>query len=501
MSLLDELGTDPVVGAAVWFSMALAAWMLRTLARRRPLGPRLSSAFSFIVAGLVGGGVEVLVRASGFAAPLPYLNAAALTLLAIGIVRAGLALFVDLYVRQRRGATVSSIFLDVANVVAYFVVILVVLRSTLNINLASLVATSAVLTAIVGLALQDVLSNLFSGLVLELEQSFTPGDWVRVGTFEGVIIETRWRTTKMRTRANEMVTLPNASLSKEAVVNYSRPDAHLAEIVRFEADYDTPPNVAKEAALGVLEAEPAVTRTPPPEVRLERYAESGIGYALRYWITEFSEAERIRSRIMTNLWYALRRHSVRIPFAVRDVYLYRGQQSARTAAVPDPVSTLRSVPLLAALDDAALQRLAKGVRRLTFGRDEVVIREGDLGDCFYVIESGQAEVMLEDGRAPRSLGRLYPGSIFGEMSVLAGEPRAATVRATSDLHVLVVDRDLFKDVIANNPALLEPLSQIAARRLAALEEQRRLLTVPQSADVDSQEVRNLRERIRGFFGL
>ena len=178
--------------------------------------------------------------------------------------------------------------------------------STLDINLTSLVATSAVLTVIIGLALQDVLSNLFSGLVLELEAPFSPGDWVRIGAFEGKVEETGWRTTKLRTRVNELVTLPNAMLSKEALVNYSRPDPSFGDTLHFEAAYEAPPNVVKDAVMGVLDAEAAVLRVPRTEVRLMKYGESGVGYAIRYWITDFDNLERIRNRIMTNLWYAFR---------------------------------------------------------------------------------------------------------------------------------------------------------------------------------------------------
>jgi len=499
MAWFEEIQTHPLLGAAVYIGLAFAMVVLRLLAHRSPLGRRLDFSFSFIATGLIIGGVEIIVRLAGLLAVTPYLDAMLIGSIAIGVVNAVLTLFVHFYLRQRGGAVVSAIFRDIAGLVAYFVVIVVVLRTTLDINVASLIATSAVLTAIIGLALQDMLSNLISGLVLELEAPFSRGDWVRVGSFEGIVEETRWRTTKLRTRVNEIVTLPNVMLSKEAVVNYSRPDPLFGDTLRFDAAYEAPPNVVKQAVLGVFESDPEVATAPRPEVWVERYGESAVGYAIRYWITRFDALHQVRDRLMTNLWYALHRAGVRIPFPARDLFVYSGTQVQQAPEPPEIFGTLRRVPLLAPLDDGALGRLASNVHRLTFGTNEIVVREGDHGDSFYVIERGEAEVVLHNGASTTRLDRIAAGGFFGEMSLLAGEPRTATVRAATDLAVLVVGREAFREIISADPALLGPLSEIAAQRQAAQREQRRSLALPR--ENEGQQAQRLLERIKEFFGI
>ena len=498
MDWLQHLRSHPYVGAFVCGGLAVLSVLLRQVMRRTALGPRLNPSFGLIGIGLIFGAVAAMARVWGVPALTPYLDAVFIGAVAIGAVRAALTLFVEFYLRQREGAVVSAIFRDIATIVTYFIVIVFVLRSTLDINLASLVATSAVLTAIIGLALQDLLSNLFSGLVLELEAPFSYGDWVRVGAFEGIVQETGWRTTKLRTRVNEIVTLPNAMLSKEPVVNYSRPDPLFGDTLHFEAAYEIPPNVVKDAVQGVFDADPAVARTPPTEVRLLKFGESGVGYAVRYWITDYGELERTRNRLHSNLWYAFRRGNVRIPFPARDLFVYAGADVV-AAAQPDLAATLRGVPLFAPLDDTAIAQLAAGVRRVTFGCGEVVVREGDSGDSFYVIDRGAAEVTLDNGGRARTIGQLQAGSFFGEMSLLAGEPRTATVRAVTDLTVLRIDREAFREIIAADPALLGPLSEIVTGRQSAQQEHRRLAGI--AAPEVGQQARQLRERIKAFFGL
>ncbi len=501
MTWWHELRQHPVLGDIILVALALLTLGLRQLAHRSRMGRRFDPAFTLVAIGLLSGAVATGLRLAELTAAAPYFDAACFGALAIGVVQAALTLFIDFYLSQRGGAAVSLIFRDVASVIAYFLVIVVVLRSTLDINLASLITTSAVLTVIVGLALQDVLGNLFSGLVLELEQPFSPGDWVRVGTFEGTVEQTGWRTTRLRTRVNELVTLPNAMLSKEAVVNYSRPDPLYGDTLRFDAAYEAPPNLVKEVVMGVLETDPDVEATPRADVRLECYRESSIGYAIRYWIEDFRALETIRSRILTNTWYALRRANVRMPFPARDVFVYSSAPTMVSAREVDPVATLRAVSLLAPLSDAALAQLVRQVHRHTFGKGEVVVREGEPGDSFYVIEQGSAEVMLGHDGGMRALGQLNAGDFFGEMSLLAGDPRSATVRAASDLSVLVVDRAAFKEIISADPAILEPLSKIATGRQVAQQEHRRSLESLGSEALAAQHAHNLRDRIRIFFGL
>jgi small-conductance mechanosensitive channel/CRP-like cAMP-binding protein len=502
MAWFEELSAHPILSSSLYVILALVCVVLRRLVHLTRLSRELDTSFTLIVFGLAVGTIELAAANMGWVVVTPYLEAVLFGGVAIGIVRIALTVFVDFYLRQRGGAAMSAIFRDVASVIAYFLVIVAVLRSTLDINLASLVATSAALTVIVGLALQDLLGNLFSGLVLELEAPFSRGDWVRVGAFEGKIEETGWRTTKLRTRINELVTLPNAMLSKEALVNYSRPDPSFGDTLHLEAAYEAPPNVVKDAVMGVLDADAAVLRMPRAEVRLSKYGESGVAYAIRYWLNDFDNLERIRNRIMTNLWYAFQRASIRIPFPALDLFVYQGTAPQLLAAArTDAVDMLRRVPLLAPLDDAELERLAGCARRITFGAGEVIVREREPGDSFYVIVQGRADVVLGTDGAARVVGGLMPHDVFGEMSLLTGEPRTATVRAATDMVVLVVGHDAFKDIISADPAILDPLSEIATRRHAEQQEHRRSLASMLPQEVDQQQAQRLRERIKAFFRL
>jgi small-conductance mechanosensitive channel/CRP-like cAMP-binding protein len=484
---------SPTVGAV----LLVAVLALRAGLRRTRVGRRLDWAMTLIVVGILLGEVAALSPDHG--GLFLWAQAGFVAAVAIGVVRTLLVLFVDFYLHQRRGAGVSAIVRDVGSALVYFIIILLVLLLILDINLASLVATSAVLTAIVGLAFQDVLGSVISGLVLELEDPFGPDDWIHVGRFEGQVVETGWRTTRIRTRVNELVTLPNTYLAREPVVNYSRPDARYGDTLRFHAAYEAPPYAVKEAVTAVLAADNAVLRTPEIEVRTTAYGDRGVEYAIRYWIDDFKELERTRDRIMTNLWYALRRADIRIPVTTGEIFM-RAELPEPNLARGDLVATLGGVPLLAALPPEALQQLAASSHRLIFASGEIIVREGESGSSFYVIERGRVRVVLGqvNGHGGRVIAHLGPRDFFGEMSLLAGEPRSATVVADEDTVVVEVGRHTFQEIVAASPTVLEPISAAAAERLA---EQQELRQMGERTDEPVPSADSVLQRIRVFFGL
>jgi len=492
----SPLRTETLLALAV---VALLA--LRVSLHRSRIGRRLDAGLTLLLIGLLALGLATGAAAEGVEAIVPYARAVFAAALAIAAVRIVLVLIVDVYLRERQHLKVSAIIRDSAGIVAYFVIVLTVLRAMLDINLASLITTSAVLTAIVGLAFQDVLGSIISGLVIQAEEPFRPDDWVRVGAFEGQVVETGWRTTEIRTRNNEVIVLPNTYLAREPLVNYSRPDPRHRDIFHFEAAYEAPPNTVKEAVFGVLRRDASVLAEPEPEVHTTRYNPSGVEYEVRFWLTDFANLLRIRDRVTTGIWYALRRAGVRIPFPATDLFVHTAAPTS-PLEVGDVAGALARVPLLEPLAAGELAALATQVRGLPFARGESIVREGEPGDSFYLIERGTVAVTIggSDRVDAHTINHMSAGDYFGEMSMLTGEPRSASVVAETDVAVLEVGRAAFELILVANPALLEPISQIAAHRQEAQQASRRAHPVipPFAQDPAAQR---LRQRIRAFFGL
>ena len=488
---------SPGVAQALFVLGVVLTLASRSLLHNTRLRRRLDSALTLLALGLAAGAVSMLgPHDSG---PFLYVYAFFVAAVAIGATRALLVLFVDFHLRERRGAAVSRIFSDVGSVLIYFLIILVVLRFTLDLNLTSLITTSAVLTAIVGLAFQDVLSSVISGIVIEVEDPFGPGDWVRIGAHEGKVLETGWRTTRIRTRVNEVITLPNIFLAREPVVNFSRPDPRFGETLRFDAAYEAPPDLVVQAAAAVLEAEQAILTVPAPEVRTEKYNASGVQYMLRYWIDDFDERERISSRVMASLWYSLRRFGVRIPFPARDVFVHSNAPAA-AMETGDVRQAIARVGLCKELGEDRIKQLAAQAKRRLYGDGEAIVREGDDGESFFIVEHGDADVVVGHGpsSSTQAVATLHAGEYFGEMSLLAGEPRSATVVARGAVSVLEIGRQAFQEIVEADSDVLGPISEVAAQR-AASQQQLRAEAQLTAGDAAADDAQRLLKRIRAWF--
>ncbi len=400
---------------------------------------------------------------------------------------------------RRRQSDFSTIFRDLATLLAYGVMILVVARLELNVDVTPLLATSALVTAVIGLALQETLGNVFSGLSLQLQQPFEPGDWVRFGAHLGRVQGIGWRSTRLVTRSLELLDVPNAVLAREVITNYR--GSAIGDELFVGLSYDAPPNRVKEIVLRVLYHSGDVAKAPRPDVWVVDYGDFAVKYRIRFWMLDYSRQDQVRDEIMSSLWYALRRNGIDIPYPIRTLHLKQisEQSGRRDDRKRDLVTALRRVDFLAELAEDELATLVPNLFEVEFGRGEVVCREGESGDTFYVVQRGVVEVYArQTGGQETHVADLEAPAFFGEMSLLTGEPRAATVRAKSDARLLVLEREGFENLFRSRPSVAEAVSVVLARRQSELSELREQQT---TAETEESQSRRLLLKMRAIFGF
>jgi small-conductance mechanosensitive channel len=370
---------------------------------------------------------------------------------------------------------VPRIVQDVLLGLTYFVVLMGLFGAS-GVELSSILTTSALLTAVIGLALQDTLGNVIGGLAIQVQRPYTVGDWVSLdGRPEnyGEVIEINWRATRLLTNERVSILVPNSAIARAPVYNFSQPSAVVRRSVRISAAYDVPPSQAEEVALRAMEGTPGVLAEPRPECVLEAFGDSGITYWCRFFIDEFRRRDLITGAVAARLYYEFRRAGLEIPYPVRTVHLHeRGDEQARRSLeqrVQRLADRFGAVDFLAPLGPEALLALASRVRTYDYGRGESIVRAGETGSDLFLVERGQVSVTLETGGQPREIARLGPGDFFGEMSLMTGEARRATVVAVGDVAAVCVDRDSFREVLSRNPRVVEEMSRVLAQRQVALD--------------------------------
>lgn len=399
-----------------------------------------------------------------------WLTAADDLLLALASLRLALWLLLELpasvgWWRQPPELLVQLLMLGAGTLITVIVV-----RESTRYDLVGLVATSAVLTAVLGLAAQETLKDLFAGLELQLGDDFGVGDWLDLGQdVQGVVESISWRDTMLRNLDGCRLVIPNSKVTAEVITNRS---ASGTASNRFELglDYGFPPAQARELLEGVLRQHPLVLAAPAPRVRLKRFDASAITYELQVWQEEMNlrAVLELRSELQEQIWYALQRVGQSIPFPVQELQPRRRSERSGGAGVQG--AELERCSLFTGMTAEQRQQLAVAGTLLHFGPGEAIVREGEAGDCLYQLLAGRVDVLKRTAPGREvSVRQLGPGEHFGEMTLLLDEPRSATVRALEECRLLQLNRAALAPVLQAQPELLQQLAEQVSQRRRELE--------------------------------
>jgi small-conductance mechanosensitive channel/CRP-like cAMP-binding protein len=430
-------------------------------------------------------------------------NLAAAISLTVGLTGiSGMVIF-DLFL-LRVGVRVPTILRGILLVIAFVIALMTILRQS-GANIVGLFATSAVLTAVIGLALQEPIANMFAGLSLQMDGTLSIGDWIKVGERIGRVEKISFRATSISTRDDDTVTLPNRHFMQHEILNYSRPSARHRMHSVIGLHYQHPPNEVKQLLSDAVRDCPGVLTDPPPVTVVTGFGDSAINYTVLYWITDFGRDIHIESDVRTRMWYAARRAKLEIPYQMRTVHMHHiTEASERVENDRDYMArlgALSKVELFSMLDDSDVELLARGMRAQPFARGETLIRQGDPGDSLFLISSGEVNVSLGIDGVQRQVATLHAGDLLGEQSLMTGDPRAATCIAASDVTCHLVSHDLFKELLALKPKLAEDISALLSQRQTALEAEREGLSAEAAAQRQAEAKKRLLGRMRKFFHL
>jgi small-conductance mechanosensitive channel/CRP-like cAMP-binding protein len=422
------------------------------------------------------------------------------------LLRLVLYMYGDLFVVRWKQGSFPAAFKNIITAVVTVIAILILLKEIMDINVTSLIATTTVLTATIGLAFQSTLANMLAGLTIHLEKPLKQGDWIAAGGYEGHVLDITLRSTQIVTLENNEVFIPNSKVLSEAVVNYSLPDTTSIRKLSVGVGYRIPPNTVRKAVLEVLATVPGVDMSSHPAVRVISYGDFAVNYEVRYAIHEYHRHVDIAAEIMNLLWYRFKRDGIEIPYPVRTVHLREvtaeNLRAEREREVAEILVLMEKVDILAPLSDPERRRLADAVGVKTYAVGEYPVRQGEAGDSCYFIKKGSVDVIVEkmpgEGVVVATLG---PGNLFGEMSLLTGAARTASILVMEDAEFVVIDRESFRDTLIHNPPIAESLSRVLAERQASLAAQREKLDAVTLEKRKRDESGKLLHNIREFFGL
>jgi small-conductance mechanosensitive channel/CRP-like cAMP-binding protein len=489
--------------------LVIAFLVTRALVNGRPRFERyhLRAAATLLIGHIAALAIATAQASSGYESTIAEITSFAFASLA------GMSIGVTLVFRAllpRIGFTLPRILLDLMTAFGVIVVFIAVGRRA-GFSLAGLITTSAVVTAVIGFSLQDTLGNVMGGLALQLDKSIAVGDWVSLGPNQpsGRVTEIRWRYTAIELRTWDTMIVPNGALVKSHITILGRRSG-APEMTRrhieFFVDFRWSPSEVIETVETALRKDPVprAALDPPPNVVMMGVRDSYAQYIARYWLTDIAVDDPTDSAVRIRIWFALRRAGIAMSIPASTVFLTHETPERETRKaereMDQRMRALEKVDLFSGLSPQLRRKLAEQLELSPFARGESVTREGDTDDGLYMLVEGEAVVRIGAGREERDVARLIPGQFFGEMSLMTGEARTATVIATGDLVTYKMNKAAFQQILQETPAIADQIAEVLVLRRTALS----------AARDDREEVRRKRHetakqdllgRIRGFFGL
>lgn len=470
-----------------------------TRVTRRAMSYALRMLLLFAVL-VVGAAASTTAGSTSLASGLSQL---AILVLGMALIRQGGFLLFRLVV-PRLGPRPPRIIEELLIFLGYIIWLMVRLSAG-GLDLGSLVTSTAVLTAVLAFAMQDTLGNILSGVALQLDHSIHIGDWIQLDTMSGRVVEVQWRHTAVRTLYGELVLIPNSHLMRSQITLTGGPSSRArVRVVNFYCDFDMPAGrVINEVQQALGQAVlPGIAENPAPTCIVSDFVDGMVQYAVRYSLINPETPGSCDSLIRLHLQTLFQRRGWRMAAPRRNIHCAPGSTAADPVAASEAApkgleAVLDSLPLFSALTRAEHQQLAKQLQPRPYAPGSLIARQGETGDCLFILVRGQVDVWLEGENTRHLLAVLKPMQIMGEMSVLTGEPRSATLSAHGDVECYALSKDAFQTMLQNRPELADSFAQLLAER----NEQRNTLQqeLQQTPVIQRQDA--ILTRIRGLFRL
>lgn len=374
----------------------------------------------------------------------------------------------DLYFEQRRQIPIPHFVREVVALIIFLIALLIVLSIGYHAQgqLKTLLAGSGVIALIFGFAGQNLFGGIIAGTSLQINRPFKVGDWLKVGETYAELMEINWRSIRLRTNDGIYLDIPNYEIVRQTITNLHYPTEVHAMRVRVGAEYGTPPNKVKDALKRATNNANLVLKEPPVKVFLVDFADHAVLYEIKFYMGNHAAINEVEDAIRTNIWYEFRRQRITIPFPIRTLHVERKRVGLGTEDHERAIGILRSEPLFHCLSDEQVENLVNQSHLDQFGRGERIIEEGAAGASMFIMLQGTANVSVNKNGSSIPVATLKSGDCFGEMSLLTGERRSATIHAQNDCFVMEISQETMRDVIRETPECLRQLSEIlAARRL------------------------------------
>lgn len=452
---------DSAIFLAGMLSVFTAIALFFRMVRRAAPPPGVAPSIKLAILGLAVVAADSLFESGDFHQLLQGVGRLAMLICLANLI---IYLIVDVYLHYRSRTGVASFARDIITLIVYLLTAIFSLRVVFHIDITSIITTTTVLTATIAFAMQSTITNVLSGFSIQSDENLKKNTWIAIRDRDvvGRIVNVGFYYTSLKCHDNSVMMVPNNLLMQSIVTSLGAvndPDSS-STMLDIALGYEIPPEKSRSILAAVLAGEAEIHDEPPPQVRIHRFSENAIEYRLRFVLKDYGVRDQVTDRLYSAIWYAVVRQGYQFPYPQREITTVKDRRAPLCMNREEIRTELHRLEIFAFLDERELQDLVENARLKVFGPQEIIIREGDSGDTLFVVMRGRLRVQQKGA----DVGSLQGGEFFGEMSLLTGAPRRATVTAMEEAWLLEIGRDVLEPIIRQNPSIMDALSTILAAR-------------------------------------
>ncbi len=367
--------------------------------------------------------------------------------------------------------------------------------------LTSLLATSGVIAMIIGLAIQINISNIFSGIVINVERPFRVNDGIKIQLgkvfHEGKVVDITWRTTRLLTDAGYVLSVPNSVASEAVIHNYNYTEELCQSSVNIRIDYAHPPERVEKILLDATLSTDDVLKEPHPTCRFKKFVDWAAEYTILFYVNDYGKKVSCNQAVFKRVWIHLNRAGIVPPVVRQEVQTFQGIKSRSLDEASKPMALLHEMDIFLPFSEEIKTYLSERMRQHRFSEGETVVKQGDVGNSLFVIVEGVVvvQVKLEDDKII-DVARLGAGNFFGEMALFTGQKRTATILTMTETILLEIIKDDIVPLISEQPEVAKLISKVLTQR--KLKTQSKLNSTPSEKDVIYRE---MLDGVGDYFGL
>ena len=367
---------------------------------------------------------------------------------------------------EKSGEKAPKLLQNFIALITYILTLAFILGFIFNKPVTSIVVSTGIFATIIGFAMKDLLADIINGISLSIERPYNIGDWIELedGTYLGKVVDIKWRTTRLISRNDSMIVIPNNRCGNMIIHNFSKPNKIYSCNYLISIDSSLSPElVQKQLILGMQNVK-NIVKDPSPRAYLADATSEPFQYNIRVWWKNYEYSYFGRDNLFKKITESLNNVGIS-QSAVNWQVSKRGfLEEIETKNIKSMNEQVKNVDIFKDFADNEIDTLISNSNTRNFEPNQNIVNENDEGDSLFIILSGNARVYIEKENKNIKLGLLSPGDAFGEFSLLTGDKRTATVKATNHLQCLEISKNALQNIIENNPSLIDNLALIMAER-------------------------------------